>query len=81
MSNHHQDTLGNFRIPLDEEYKSNNIKIDKKSFHTMIFIWNALEKGWKVKKSNDSYIFTKKHENLCEIFQESYLEKFLFSNV
>ena len=28
----------------------------------MIFIYNAIENGWSVKKSKDSFIFTKKHE-------------------
>ena len=41
---------------------------------------NALEKGWSVRKSKDSYIFTKKHENKKEIFQENYLETFIASN-
>ena len=29
----------------------------------MIFLYNALEQGWNVKKTNDCYIFNKKHEN------------------
>ena len=41
---------------------------------------NALEKGWSVKKQNDKYIFTKKHENKREIFEENYLERFIISN-
>ena len=57
-----------------------NVKIDKPMFQKMLFITNALEKGWSVKKANDSYIFTKKHENRREIFQENYLEKFLITN-
>ena len=27
----------------------------------MIFLYNALEQGWNVKKTNDCYIFNKKH--------------------
>ena len=46
----------------------------------MIFIMNALDQGWSVKKSQDSYIFTKKHENRREIFQENYLENFIIQN-
>jgi hypothetical protein len=57
-----------------------NIQMNKKTFQKMIFITNALEQGWSVKKSNDSYIFTKKHENRREIFQENYLENFVLSN-
>ena len=57
-----------------------NIQIDKKQFQKMMFVTNALEQGWTVKKSQESYIFTKKHENRREIFQENYLESFLISN-
>ena len=46
----------------------------------MVFIMNALEKGWTVKKSDDSYIFTKKHEGKREVFRENYLERFVQSN-
>lgn len=59
---------------------SNNLKIDKPLFQKMVFLTNALDQGWTVKKSNDTYIFTKKHENKQEIFQENYLENFLVSN-
>ena len=38
---------------------------------------NALEDGWSVKKNNDTYIFTKKHEKKREVFEEKYLEKFV----
>jgi hypothetical protein len=57
-----------------------NIQISKKQFQKMLFLQNALDKGWAVKKSQESYIFTKKHENRREIFQEDYLETFLISN-
>tara|TARA_Y100000361_G_scaffold84245_1_gene74666 strand:+ start:593 stop:832 length:240 start_codon:yes stop_codon:yes gene_type:complete len=57
-----------------------NIKIEKPLFQKMIFLANALDEGWSIKKSNDSYIFTKKHENRKEIFQEDYLETFLLTN-
>jgi hypothetical protein len=58
-----------------------NIQMNKKQFQKMIFITNALDQGWSVKKSQDSYIFTKKHENRREIFQENYLENFILQNV
>lgn len=57
-----------------------NIKIEKPVFQKMIFLTNALDEGWSIRKSNDSYIFTKKHENKREIFQEDYLEKFVLTN-
>jgi hypothetical protein len=59
---------------------SDNVQMPKNQFKKMLFIMNALDKGWSVKKSVDSYIFTKKHENRREVFQENYLEEFLISN-
>jgi len=46
----------------------------------MVFVMNALEKGWAIKKVEDEYIFTKKHENKREIFRENYLETFIQTN-
>ena len=43
----------------------------------MNLIYNALDEGWTIKKKNNSYIFTKKHENRKEILEESYLLKFM----
>ena len=57
-----------------------NVRVEKSQLRKLLFIANALEQGWTIKKSTDSYIFTKKHENRREIFQENYLENFLISN-
>jgi len=59
----------------------NEIQFSKKEFQKMVFIINAIEKGWSVKKIEDSYIFTKKHEGKKEIFQNDYLEKFVEANL
>jgi hypothetical protein len=66
-------------ILLGEE-STPSIQISKRQFKKMMFLYNALEEGWTVKKSQESYIFTKKHENRREIFQENYLENFLTTN-
>jgi len=65
------------KIVIDQH---NELKIGKSQFQKMMFLMNALEKGWSVKKQNDKYIFTKKHENKREIFEENYLERFIISN-
>lgn len=57
-----------------------NMKVDRPTFQKMIFLTNALDQGWSIKKYNNTYIFTKKHENRKEIFQENYLETFVASN-
>jgi len=59
----------------------NQIEFSKKEFQKMVFIINAIEKGWSVKKIEDSYFFTKKHEGKKEIFQNDYLEKFVETNL
>jgi hypothetical protein len=59
----------------------NQIQFSKKEFQKMVFIINAIEKGWSVKKIEDSYIFTKKHEGKKEVFQNDYLEKFVETNL
>lgn len=47
----------------------------------MIFIFNALEKGWKIKKKGNSYIFSKNHEGKKEIFLENYIKRFIETNM
>ena len=42
---------------------------------------NALDDGWSVKKQDDRYIFTKKHENRREVFDTNYLETFITTNM
>ena len=37
-----------------------NIKNDKATLQKMIFLINALEDGWSVKKDKESYVFTKR---------------------
>ena len=57
------------------------VKMDRKHFQKLMFLNNALNDGWSIKKSAENYIFTKKHENKREIFQEIYLENFIISNL
>lgn len=57
------------------------INIDNFELQKMIFIYNALEEGWQIKKNDNKYIFSKRHENKQEIYLDSYLENFLTSNI
>lgn len=59
-----------------------SVQMDKKQFQKIMFINNAIENGWTVKKNeeSESYIFIKKHENRREIFHSDYLEKFIQHN-
>jgi hypothetical protein len=60
---------------------SKEIQVEKKEFQKMLFLTNALEKGWTIQKTKSSYIFRKKHENKKEVFQADYLEKFIETNM
>lgn len=60
---------------------SPTIILDRLKYQKMMFIMNALDFGWTIKKSNDSYIFTKKHEGKKEVFHENYLESFIKTNL
>ena len=59
---------------------SKSVDVNQKQLKCMVFVMNAIEKGWAVKKQGDEYIFTKKHEGKREIFRENYLETFIQTN-
>ena len=61
--------------------EGDKLEIDKIKFQTMVFLYNALDNGWTIKKKHDSYIFTKNHEGKKEIFEESYLSIFMKDNI
>jgi len=58
----------------------NNIEMDKFCFQKMVFIYNALQDGWVVKKKDNLYIFTKKHENKKEFYLDTFLNNFISKN-
>lgn len=64
----------NIHVQLDSD------NINSKQLKIMIFLMNALEKGWCIKKKDEQFIFTKKHEGKKEVFNENYLEQFIQSN-
>lgn len=56
-------------------------KLDFMKFQKMIFLYNALENGWSIKKRKDKYVFSKNHEGKKEIFDETYLSAFMKQNM
>jgi len=56
------------------------IEIEQTKFQKMVFLYNALDNGWSIKKRNNSYIFSKNHEGKKEIFEASYLSIFMKEN-
>lgn len=59
----------------------NKVQMDSSTFQKMLFIYNAIQIGWTVKKQHESYIFRKKHEGKQEVFLDSYLNTFIKSNL
>jgi hypothetical protein len=47
----------------------------------LIFIYNAIEKGWSVRKKGKVYIFSRKHNNDCKYLKSSYIYEFIKSNI
>ena len=62
---------------LEEYIKNGDLKIDNIIFQKMLFIYNALDDGWSIKKKDSSYVFSKNHEGKKEILEETYLLKFM----
>ncbi len=48
-----------------------------KEWSKIIFICNAIEDGWSVKKKNDVYVFSKHKGKEKQVYEEKYLEKFI----
>jgi hypothetical protein len=57
------------------------IELDNFMLQKMIFLYNALENGWDIKKSCDKYIFIKNHEQKKEVYLDNYLRQFLEANI
>ena len=62
------------------EINVDNLEMNKIKFQKMVFLYNALDNGWSIKKRNNSYIFSKNHEGKKEIFESSYLSIFMKEN-
>jgi hypothetical protein len=61
-------------------FENLNECINIEKFKIMIFLFNALENGWNVRKNGKSYIFSKKHNGEKEIFNSNYLSRFIEEN-
>jgi len=63
-------------LNMNKETETDFIKLQK-----MRFIYNAVESGWNVKKIDNKFYFSKKHEGKKEIYLETYLQKFIEDNM
>lgn len=55
--------------------------VDFIKFQKMVFLYNALENGWSIKKRKEKYVFAKNHDGKKEIFDEAYLASFMKQNM
>jgi hypothetical protein len=64
-----------------KDLENENVKVDVIQFQKMILLFNSIEQGWSVKKRDGSYVFSKPHENKKEVLEDSYLLKFMKTNL
>jgi hypothetical protein len=58
-----------------------DLKVNIVQLQKMAFLFNALENGWTIKKKKDCYVFSKKHNGQKEVYLDSYLKRFMVSNL
>ena len=51
--------------------------LNEKEKMKVMFIYNAIEDGWIVKKTEKLYIFKKKHNNNKKYLSDKYLKQFI----
>ena len=71
------------KINLDslKDLENDNVKVDVIKFQKMLLLFNSIEQGWSVKKRNGSYVFSKNHEGKKEVLEDTYLVKFMKTNL
>jgi len=71
------------KVNLDflKDLENENVKVDAIKFQKMMLLFNSIEQGWSVKKRDESYVFSKPHENKKEVLEDSYLLKFMKTNL
>jgi hypothetical protein len=65
------------QIVMNHDGNTTRLNIDSLEIQKMLFVYNALEDGWRVEKDKVSYLFKKKHEEKKEYFSDSYLKDFI----
>jgi hypothetical protein len=72
-----------FNINLDslKHLENEDLKIDAIKFQKMLLLFNSIEQGWSVKKRGETYVFSKNHEGKKEVLEDTYLKKFMKTNL
>ena len=58
-----------------------SVSLDAVTIQKMAFVYNAVQQGWSVRKLDEAYVFSKKHQGKKEIFLDDYLRKFVTDNL
>ncbi len=69
----------NMDINFNDIINFDELDIIKKA--KIVFIFNALEKGWSIKKNGKRFVFSKNHEGKKEVFSDVYLKRFIKANL
>lgn len=71
------------KINLDsfKDLENEDLKVDAIKFQKMVLLFNSIEQGWSVKKKEGAYVFSKPHENKKEVLEDSYIMKFMKTNL
>ena len=69
------------KMELNVTMAASDLNIEFIELQQMLFINNAIDAGWAVKKRDNKYIFSKKHENKKEVYLETYLQQFIETNL
>lgn len=53
----------------------------RQEIYIMIFLMNALESGWSIRKKDNKFVFRKRHNHKKEVYSDNYLVNFLKNNL
>ncbi len=53
----------------------------RQEIYIMIFLMNALESGWSIRKKDNNFVFRKRHNHKKEVYSDNYLVNFLKNNL
>lgn len=56
-------------------------QVSERELQTMVFLYNAVNDGWTVKRRRGVYVFQKKHRNRQEVESSRYLDTFIDKHV
>ena len=57
-----------------------DIELNDNFIKKLLFLYNALEQGWNIKKKRNLFIFNKKHEGKQKYFDNDFLSTFMKEN-